>query len=231
MRIIFAGGGTAGHINPALAVAEYIREKEPDSEILYIGAKNSMEERLVKQAGFPFKGITISGFSRKISLESLKKNLITIKKVLISSKESKKIINEFKPDICMGTGGYVSGPVLRAAAKMGIPIVVHEQNAYPGVANKMLSKYAKKMMLAVPDAKQYLKGNCRTTVTGNPVRKEIIMADKTTARKTLRLDSRPLILSFGGSLGARKINEAVLECKRRPISAHSRIRSIWKMVS
>lgn len=211
MRIIFAGGGTAGHINPALAVAEYIREKEPDSEILYVGAKNSMEERLVKQAGFPFKGITISGFSRKISLESLKKNLITIKRVLVSSKESKKIINEFKPDICMGTGGYVSGPVLRAAAKMGIPIVVHEQNAYPGVANKMLSKYAKKMMLAVPDAKQYLKENCSTAVTGNPVRKEIITADKTAARKTLRLDSRPVILSFGGSLGARKINEAVLE--------------------
>ena len=129
MRIIFAGGGTAGHINPALAVAGYVREKQPDAEILYVGAVGGMEERLVKQAGFNFRGIKISGFSRKINIASLKKNIVTLKRVLTASAESREIIKDFKPDICVGTGGYVSGPILRKAAQMGIPIIIHEQNA------------------------------------------------------------------------------------------------------
>ena len=108
MRIIFAGGGTAGHINPALAVADYIRNHDKDAEILYVGAVNSMEEKLASKANFDFKGITVSGFSREISLKGLKKNIVTVKRIFTSSRESKKIIKEFKPDICMGTGGYVS---------------------------------------------------------------------------------------------------------------------------
>lgn len=211
MRIIFAGGGTAGHINPALAVAQYIRDKEPDSEILYVGAKGGMEERLVKLAGFNFKGIKISGFSRKISLSSVKKNLGTVKRIVTSSKESRSIIREFKPDICMGTGGYVSGPILRVAAKMGVPIIIHEQNAFPGVTTKMLSKYANKVMLAMPQAREYLSPDCDIVNTGNPVRKDILVADKENSRKLLELDERPVILSFGGSLGAKAINEAVAE--------------------
>lgn len=209
MKIIFAGGGTAGHINPALAVAQYIRDKEPESEILYVGVKGGMEERLVKNAGFAFKGIKVSGFSRKLNLSSLKKNIVAVKRVITSSSESKKIINDFNPDVCMGTGGYVSGPILRVAAKMGIPIVIHEQNAYPGVTTKMLSKYAGKVMLSMMQAQKHLSPKCDVVYTGNPVRKDILVADKENARRLLGLDNRPVILSFGGSLGAKAVNEAV----------------------
>lgn len=211
MKIIFAGGGTAGHINPALAVAQYIKDHEKDAQILYVGAKGGMEETLVKNAGFDFVGIKISGFSRKLNLEGIKKNITTLKRVVTSSAESRKIIKDFKPDICMGTGGYVSGPILRVAAKMGVPIVIHEQNAYPGVTTKMLSKYATKIMIAVEDARDRINSKAEIICTGNPIRKEILTAKKDESRFKLGLDNRPVILSFGGSLGARKINEAVCE--------------------
>ena len=211
MRILFAGGGTAGHINPALAIAGYIREKEPGVEILYVGAKGGMEERLVPKAGFAFRSITISGFQRKPSWTNLKKNVKTVVRVFTSSREAKKIIREFQPDICLGTGGYVSGPVIREARKLGFPAVIHEQNAFPGVTTKMLSKKVNKVMLAVEDAKKYLDKSADCVLTGNPVRQAVIRAEREASRKALGLDSRPLILSFGGSLGARTINEAVAD--------------------
>ena len=209
MKIVFAGGGTAGHINPALAIAGYVKLRQPDAEILYIGNKGGMEERLVAQAGYEFKSISIQGFSRKLTPAGIKKNIVTAKKAITASKEAKKILLEFQPDICVGTGGYVSGPVIRTAAKMGIPTVIHEQNAFPGVTTKMLSKLVDRVMLAVPSAKDYLKKNCKTVDTGNPVRGEILTAEKEASRKELGLDSRPVILSFGGSLGARIINESL----------------------
>ena len=211
MKILFAGGGTAGHINPALAIAGTVKEKIPSSEILYIGAKDGMEEKLVPQAGYDFKSIKISGFKRSFSPSAIAHNVVTAKRAVTSSMEAKKIIKEFKPDICVGTGGYVSGPVLRTAAKMGIPTIIHEQNAFPGVTNKMLAKKAKVVMLANIDAKDRMGGNYNFVVTGNPVRQEIINADKAKARMQMNLDSRPVILSFGGSLGARKINESVVD--------------------
>jgi len=211
MRLIFAGGGTAGHINPALAIASYVKERQPDAEILYIGAKGGMEERLVPQAGFAFKSIVVQGFRRKISFGALKENIVTVKKAISAGREAKKMIQEFQPDICIGTGGYVSGPVLRAAAKMGIPTLIHEQNAYPGVTNKMLSKHATRVMLAMPDARKHFKGNCRFVDTGNPVRGEILRQEKQAARNQLGLDERPVILSFGGSLGAQVINESLAD--------------------
>lgn len=207
MKILFAGGGTAGHINPALAVAGYIKEKAPDTEILFVGNRGGMEETLVPKAGFKMEFITISGFSRSISPGGLKHNINTVRRTFSSSKEAKKIIEDFNPDICVGTGGYVSGPVLRTAAKMGIPTVIHEQNAYPGVTNKMLAKKARRVMLAVKDAEKHFDKNARIVVTGNPVRSEIINADRTKAREKLGVDDRPLVLSFGGSLGAKIINE------------------------
>ena len=211
MRILFAGGGTAGHINPALAIAGYVKERQPDAEILYVGKTGGMEERLVPQAGFEFKGISVQGFSRKISPKGLKDNIITVKKAITAGKDSKKIISEFKPDICVGTGGYVSGPVLRAAAKMGIPTIIHEQNAFPGVTNKMLAKHADRVMLAMPAARKHFKGSCKFTDTGNPVRGAILTADKEASRKELGLDERPVILSFGGSLGGRIVNESLAD--------------------
>lgn len=209
MRILLAGGGTAGHINPALAIAGFIRGKDKNAEILFVGNKGGMEETLVPKAGFDMKFIHISGFQRRLTPAAMKENVLTLKRTFDSSRESKKIIEEFKPDICVGTGGYVSGPVLRTAAKMGIPTVIHEQNAYPGITNKMLAKNANKVMLAVKDAEKYFDKKSNCVVTGNPVRREIIEADKYTARKELGLDERPVVLSFGGSLGAKKINEGM----------------------
>ena len=211
MRIIFAGGGTAGHINPALAVAGYVKEKQPDTEILYVGAVGGMEERLVKRAGFEFRGIKISGFSRKINIASIKKNAVTLKRIFTASAESKKIIDEFRPDICVGTGGYVSGPILRKAAQMGVPIIIHEQNAFPGVTTKMLANKAEYVMLAIEQAKEFFNNKSKIVVTGNPIRNEILSITQREAKSKLKLDDRPVILSFGGSLGARKINEAVLD--------------------
>ncbi len=208
MRVLLAGGGTAGHINPALAIAGFIKSKRPDAEFLFIGNRGGMEQRLVPQAGFEIKSITISGFKRSFSPKSMVENVKTVSRTFTSSHEAKKIIKDFAPDICIGTGGYVSGPVVRTAAKMGIPCIIHEQNAYPGVTNKMLAKSVKKVMLAVPDAKKYFE-KADVVVTGNPVRGDILTADKAQSRQELKLDSRPVILSFGGSLGARKINEAV----------------------
>lgn len=211
MKVLFAGGGTAGHINPALAIAGYMREREPDTKILYIGAAGGMEEKLVPADGYEFKSITISGFQRKITVKNIMRNIKTIVYVFTSSEQAKKIIKGFEPDICIGTGGYVSGPVIREAIKLKIPSIIHEQNAFPGVTNKMLSKHADRTMLAVMDAQKYLSDSARCVLTGNPVRQEVIRAKKEVSRKKLGLDSRPLILSFGGSLGARKINEAVAD--------------------
>ena len=211
MRIIFAGGGTAGHINPALAVAGYVREQQPDAQILYVGAVGGMEEHLVQQAGLEFRGIKISGFSRKMTLLGLRKNVATLKRIVTASMESRKIIEEFRPDICVGTGGYVSGPILRKAAQMDVPVIIHEQNAFPGITTKMLAHKAKYVMLAIEQAKKFFDDKCKIVVTGNPIRTEVISATQQEAKAELKLDSRPVILSFGGSLGARKINEAVIE--------------------
>lgn len=209
MKILLAGGGTAGHINPALAIASYIKEKEPQTEILFIGNKDGMEQTLVPKAGFPIKSIVISGFKRNFKPQSVVHNVKTVGRMFTSSAKAKKLIADFNPDICIGTGGYVSGPVVRTAANMGIPCVIHEQNAFPGVTTKMLSKKVNKVMLAVEDAKNHLDSSVDFVVTGNPIREQILRVDKAQARKELGLDERPVVLSFGGSLGARCINEAV----------------------
>lgn len=208
MRVLFTGGGTAGHINPALAVAGYLQKKEPDVEILYVGNRGGMEERLVKKAGYDMAFITISGFQRKLTPKNIVRNFQTVGRIFTATAETKKIIQQFAPDVCVGTGGYVSGPVIREAAKMGIPCVIHESNAYPGITTKMLSKLVKTVMLAVPDAKQYLDPSVNCTVTGNPVRGEVLAAQREASRNALGLDSRPLVLSFGGSLGASALNRA-----------------------
>ena len=212
MRIIFAAGGTGGHINPALAAAGEIRERFPDAEILFIGTKDKMEAKLVPAAGFKFKTIEISGFYRQLSLKNIKRNLVTLSHLLSSSKEAKKIILDFKPDVVVGFGGYVSGPVVRMAAKLGIHTAIHEQNAYPGITNKALAKEVDKVMLTVEKAKEYLEAKNPPVVTGLPVRGEILRADRGVSRAELGIrDNQKLILSMGGSLGAEAINNAMVE--------------------
>lgn len=210
MKIILVGGGTAGHINPALALAGYIREVEPDSQILYIGAKGGMEEKMAKDAGLEFRGITVSGFSRKLNLEGIKKNLITFKNIIISTFESKKILKEWHPDICVGTGGYVCGTFLRESAKMGIPFLIHDSNSYPGITTKLLAKKAAKVLLINKDAAERLPKGISYEITGTPVRKSIKVISKDEARKKLGIpSSSTVILSFGGSLGAKTINDVM----------------------
>lgn len=215
MKILFAGGGTAGHINPALAVAGYIKEHHPDAEISYIGTAEKLEARLVPSAGYDFHTIKVAGFKRSLSPKNAIANLKAVKLAITASADSKRLLKELSPDIVVGTGGYVSGPVLKAAEQMGLKTAVHEQNAYPGVTTKMLARGADRVMLAMPEAEKYLNCNKKTIITGNPVRGELLRISREEARARLGIGDKPLLLSFGGSLGARKINEAVTELIRK----------------
>ncbi len=208
-RILIAAGGTGGHINPALSVAGYIKEKNPDAEIVFVGTAEKMEATLVPEAGYELKTIEISGFYRSFKWEDIKHNLGTLSKLLKSSFQAKKIIKEFKPDLVIGFGGYVSGPVLRMAAKMKIPTAVHEQNAYPGVTNKTLAKRVDRVMLTSEKAADRMQCKNPPVVTGLPVRGDLLNSDRDKAKEELGLGGKPLVLSMGGSLGARPINEAV----------------------
>lgn len=208
-KILIATGGTGGHINPALAVAGYIRENYPEAQILFVGTAVKMEAQLVPAAGYDFKTIDIQGFSRELNFSGIKQNVGTVIKLLKSSSQAKKIIKEFAPDVVLGFGGYVGGPVLRTACKLGIPTAIHEQNAFPGVTNKALAKIVDRVMLTAPEAEKYMTPKNPCVVTGLPVRGELISADREISRAELGLDDRPVILSMGGSLGARVINEAV----------------------
>ena len=210
MRFLFATGGTAGHINPALAVASYLKEEYPECEILFIGTPDHMEARLVPNAGFDFRTIEINGFKRSFSPKALVDNVKTVGKLLKSEKASKKIIEEFKPDVVIGFGGYVSGPVLQEAVRLGIPCCIHEQNAYPGITNKQLAKSVDKVMLTVEDAKKHLEPKNEPIVTGLPVRGELLKKSKAQARAELGIpEDKKLVLSFGGSLGAAPLNDAM----------------------
>ena len=210
MRALIACGGTGGHINPGLAIADMIKQEYPGAEILFAGTPNSMEEKLVPAAGYRLETIKVAGFQRKISLENIGRNIKAAGYLMTSGRRAKQIINDFKPDIAIGTGGYASGPIIRKAAKMGIPTAIHEQNAYPGVTNRLLAKEVDHVMLTVREALDFMeKDKFEHTVTGLPVRSGINTITKSEARKKLGFDDKFTILSFGGSLGAGCINETM----------------------
>ncbi|MBQ7009993.1 MAG: undecaprenyldiphospho-muramoylpentapeptide beta-N-acetylglucosaminyltransferase [Ruminococcus sp.] len=212
MRVLLAGGGTGGHINPALAIADIIKTKYPDAEFLFSGTPNGMEAKLVPQAGYKLETIKIAGFQRKISLENIKRNIQAAAYLASSGRRATEIVKNFNPDIAIGTGGYVAGPVIRKAARLGVPSAIHEQNAFPGVTNKLLSKEVDHVMLTVIEALEYMeKDKFEYTVTGLPVRSDILKITKAEARKKLGFDDEMCILSFGGSLGAGCINETMAE--------------------
>lgn len=210
-RILFTAGGTGGHVNPALAVAGEIRRRYPDSQILFVGTTDRIETKIVPAAGFELRTIEMSGFQRKISFENLKSNIKTVIRLMKSSSSVNKILDDFKPDIVVGFGGYVSGPVVRCAAKRNIPTAIHEQNAYPGITNKALAKIVDRVMLTVAQAEKNMEPKNPVVITGLPVRGEIVSADRDICRAELNLDNRPMILSMGGSLGADAINNAMVE--------------------
>lgn len=206
MKVLLAGGGTAGHINPAIAIAQYIRSQQPDAKILFAGTPKGMEAELVKKAGFDFTPIKVGGFRRSLSVENLLHNMQSAYYLVTSDFAAKRIVREFQPDLVIGTGGYVSGPIVLAASKAGIRTAIHEQNAFPGVTNKILAKRVDRVYLAVEEAKKLLDPSAHCVVVGNPIRQTILKKDKAAARKELGLDGRMCVLSFGGSLGAAVIN-------------------------
>ena len=209
MNLIFTCGGTAGHINPAIAVANMMKERYPQCRILFIGATGHMEEKLVPQAGYELKCLPGSGLSRGKNLAALKQNAHAVKCVVSAVGQCKRIFRDFRPDVVIGTGGYASFPALRAAQSMGIPTCVHESNALPGLTTKMAANKASRVLVAFPESVSHYRHPERVEVVGMPVRREFIFTDKEKARKELGLDSRPLVVSAFGSNGAKAMNEAV----------------------
>ena len=205
MRVILAGGGTGGHINPAISIADYAKAHNDNFEALFIGTQRGLEHKLVPKAGYNIKYIDIAGFNRK----NLLKNVSVMKKLIKARKDCRRIIREFKPDCVVCTGGYVSGPVIMAAAKEGIPSLIHEQNVYPGLTVKGSEKYVKYLAVSFDETVKLMKEKDKCVVTGNPIRTEIINANKESAREKLGIN-KPFVLVFGGSLGAQRINDTVV---------------------
>lgn len=204
MKVIMTGGGTGGHIYPAIAIADKIKRKQPDTEILFLGTEKGMERELVPANGYHIEFITVSGFNRK----NLFKNIKTMKDLLKGDKEAREIIERFKPDMVIGTGGYVCGPVVRAAHKMGVRTFIHEQNALPGITNKMLEKYAEKVFVSFAEAKSHFKNQKKLIIAGNPIRRNFILAGVENYREKLGINPNEfVILCFGGSRGAGTINK------------------------
>lgn len=207
MKILITGGGTGGHIYPALAFVDHVRALEPNTEFMYVGTENGLESQIVPNYDIPFKTIEIQGFRRSLSPQNFK----TIYLFLNSIGKAKKIIKEFKPDVVIGTGGYVSGSVVYAAKQLKIPTIIHEQNSIPGITNKFLSRYATKVAICFPDVAEYFPKE-KIVLTGNPRAQEVVMTEKTDVLKEfgLRPDKRTVVI-FGGSRGALKINQAFIE--------------------
>ncbi len=207
-RVIISGGGTGGHVFPAIAIADAIKLKAPETEILFVGAEGKLEMEKVPKAGYKIKGLWISGFQRKLSL----RNLIFPFKLAISMAKAVMIVYKFKPDVAVGVGGYASGPILKIANSFGIPTVLQEQNSYAGVTNRILASKASNVCVAYDGMERFFPKE-KIEFTGNPVRKDILdkNIDKVEANKKLGLNPKlKTVLIFGGSLGARTINEAIL---------------------
>ena len=212
MKAILSCAGTGGHIYPAIAIADKIRRMEPGADILFIGTKHGMENRLVPQAGFAIQGIDASGFNRKNML----KNFKTAMDLLRGSAETASILKNFEPDLVIGTGGYVTGTVVRKASQMGIPCYIHEQNVVPGMANKMLEKYVEKVFISFEGSRNYFKEPEKLILSGNPVRRDFLAIDTEGARQKLELSENDImILITGGSLGAEVPNLASLDLIRQ----------------
>lgn len=204
MRVIMTGGGTGGHVYPAIAIADEIKRRSPESEIIFVGTAHGIENKIVSDAGYKLRHITVTGIYRK----KLWKNFKTAKDLQKGLREAKLIINEFKPDAVIGTGGYVCGPMVFAAQRMGVKTYIHEQNAFPGFTNKLLSRNVDEVFLAFEEAAPYFKSAKSVITVGNPVRHAFREIDRKTARHRLGLPQDAFtVLGFGGSLGAARIND------------------------
>lgn len=208
MRVLLSGGGTGGHVYPAIAIANKIKEEYPDAKILFVGTAKGIESEIVPKYGYELETVTVQGFKRKIDVDNIKR----VFKLFKGLEQSRKVVKKFKPDIVIGTGGYVSGPVLFNAAISKVPTVVHEQNSFPGVTNKILAKMVTKVLTSFEDShKRFPEGTKdKLVLTGNPVRKEILIARKGIARKKIGIsEDKKMVLCYGGSGGSEDINNAM----------------------
>ncbi|PYZ93239.1 undecaprenyldiphospho-muramoylpentapeptide beta-N-acetylglucosaminyltransferase [Salipaludibacillus keqinensis] len=210
MKILVSGGGTGGHIYPAIALIRHLVKQDDSVECLYIGTENGLESTIVPKEGIPLKTVKISGFKRKVSLDNVK----TVVRFLRAVKQSKTYIKEFKPDVVIGTGGYVCGPVVYAAAKLNIPTIIHEQNSVPGLTNKFLAKYASKVAISFPDSAHYFPKD-KIVMTGNPRASEVVKMVHPKGKPRLQelglSPEKKTVLVVGGSRGAKPINDAIME--------------------
>ena len=223
-RFIISGGGTGGHIYPAIAIANELKSRFPACEILFVGAKDKMEMQKVPAAGYKIEGLWISGIQRKLTLDNLKFPF----KLMSSLAKSRKIIKDFKPDVVIGTGGFASGAVVKVAQQMNIPTVIQEQNSYPGITNKMLASKANAICVAYDGLDAYFKSN-KIIKTGNPVRQDLLTIDekRNEAQEFYGLQpDRKTVVILGGSLGARRINQLVE--KELPFFKEQNVQVIWQ---
>ena len=212
MKVVFTCGGSAGHVNPALAVAQQFETRYPGCEVLFIGAERGMEQRLVEQAGYPIRTVKVSTFERAWTWKVIKHNVGSLFKIPVGRRQAANILRNFKPDLVVGTGGYASFPAVREAARLGIPTAIHESNAYPGLTTRTLSGRVDLVMVGFPEAAEYYQNAKKVVATGTPVRGEFFRLDRESARAALGLtDSQPLVVSFWGSQGAGHMSDMTLD--------------------
>lgn len=211
-RVIFTCGGTAGHVNPAIALAQLIQEKNPEAEFLFVGADRGLEKDLIPKAGYPFRTVHISSFHRSMKPAEIRHNLVSVCNLVRAPREANAILRSFRPDVVVGTGGYASYPMVKAAAKAGIPTAVHESNMVPGLTTRMLEPFADRIMVGFEACRQHYKNPEKVIVTGTPVRGDFFQLTRAQAREKLGLtEEKPLVVSFWGSLGASGMNAAMAD--------------------
>ena len=214
MNIVFTCGGTGGHIYPAIAVARLFQQRQPGCSILFIGAEDGMENKIVPREGFRLETLKISNFQRKLTPAAIAHNLQTAAHLSESRRKVHRILTSFRPDIVIGTGGYASFPALREGARLSIPTMVHESNAVPGLTTRMVEKYMDRIMVSFEDSRASYHDPEKVVVTGTPVREEFLYTRRQAAREKLGLDERPFVVSCWGSLGAREMNKMIAEFMR-----------------
>lgn len=208
MKVLLSGGGTGGHVYPAIAIANKIKEENPDAEIVFVGTEKGIESEIVPKYGYELRTVTVQGFKRKIDFDNVKR----VFKLFKGLEQSRRIVKKFKPDVVIGTGGYVSGPVLFNASMGKVPAIIHEQNSFPGVTNKILAKMVTKVLTSFEDSHVRFPEETRNklVLTGNPVRKEILISKKSNSRRKLGIqEDKKMVLCYGGSGGSRKINDSM----------------------
>ena len=208
MKVLITGGGTGGHIYPAIAIAKKIKQEIPDIDILYVGTKNGLESDIVPKEGIEFKTVRVKGFQRKLSPDTFK----SLTELALGLNDARKIIRRYSPDLVIGTGGYVCGPIVFLASLARIPTMIHEQNAFPGITNKILSKFVSKIACSFEEARRYFSNKEKIQITGNPIREDLLKINRLDAIKELGLEeSAKTILSFGGSGGQRSLNDCMFD--------------------